>query len=228
MLYLSSCCFMLHSLHVALFPFCTFFHIALFSSFTFFVLYILQVTLFRVGLFFILHYFWVAFFFMLYSFRVALFSCCTLFMPHLFSCNTLFMLFLLCTLLVLHDFSCTHFVLYFFYVTLFSCWTLFMLHFFLVVPLQSILIAPFRHSGQQLYSKETPSKAFSTEICEIFKDIYFEEHLRTTTSKNFSETLSMSKPHNIGILQRMKWLSLLKSEAVVRRCSVKKVVLQIS
>ena len=31
--------------------------------------------------------------------------------------------------------------------------------------------------------KKTPTEVFSCEICEIFKNIYFEEHLRTTTSK---------------------------------------------
>ena len=30
--------------------------------------------------------------------------------------------------------------------------------------------------------KETPTQVFSCEISEIFKNTYFEEHLRTTTS----------------------------------------------
>ena len=30
--------------------------------------------------------------------------------------------------------------------------------------------------------KETPTQVFSCEICEIFKNTYFEEHLRTTDS----------------------------------------------
>ena len=29
----------------------------------------------------------------------------------------------------------------------------------------------------QLYEKETPTQVFSCEICEIFKNTYFEEHL---------------------------------------------------
>ena len=37
-------------------------------------------------------------------------------------------------------------------------------------------------SSLQLYQKETPTQVFSCEICEIFKNTYFEEHLRTTTS----------------------------------------------
>ena len=30
--------------------------------------------------------------------------------------------------------------------------------------------------------KETPTQVFFYEICEIFKNIYFEEHLQTTAS----------------------------------------------
>ena len=37
-------------------------------------------------------------------------------------------------------------------------------------------------SGLQLYQKETPTKLFYCEICEIFKTIYFEEYMRTTAS----------------------------------------------
>ena len=37
--------------------------------------------------------------------------------------------------------------------------------------------------GLQLYQKETPKKAFSCEICEIFKNTYFGKHLRTTASE---------------------------------------------
>ena len=29
----------------------------------------------------------------------------------------------------------------------------------------------------QLFWKETPTQVFSSEICEMFKNIYFEEHL---------------------------------------------------
>ena len=34
----------------------------------------------------------------------------------------------------------------------------------------------------QLYWKGTPTQVFSCEFCEIFKNTYFEEHLRTTAS----------------------------------------------
>ena len=30
----------------------------------------------------------------------------------------------------------------------------------------------------QSYEKETPTQVFSREICEVFKNTYFEEHLR--------------------------------------------------
>ena len=34
----------------------------------------------------------------------------------------------------------------------------------------------------QCYYKETPTQLFSFKICEIFKNIYFEEHMQTTAS----------------------------------------------
>ena len=34
----------------------------------------------------------------------------------------------------------------------------------------------------QLYSKDTPTQVFFCEICEIFKNTYFEEHLWKTAS----------------------------------------------
>ena len=33
------------------------------------------------------------------------------------------------------------------------------------------------------FKKETPTQVFSCEICEIYKNTYFEEHLRTTASE---------------------------------------------
>ena len=39
--------------------------------------------------------------------------------------------------------------------------------------------------------KETPTQVFFCKICEIFKNTYFEEHLRTTASK----LLFREKPH---------------------------------
>ena len=35
-----------------------------------------------------------------------------------------------------------------------------------------------RLGPSQLYYKETPTQGFSYEICEIFKDSFFTEHLR--------------------------------------------------
>ena len=37
-------------------------------------------------------------------------------------------------------------------------------------------------AGLQLYEKETPTQVISCEICEFYKNNYFEEHLRTTAS----------------------------------------------
>ena len=35
--------------------------------------------------------------------------------------------------------------------------------------------------GVQLYLKETPTQVFSCKLCGIFKNAYFEEHLRTAS-----------------------------------------------
>ena len=37
------------------------------------------------------------------------------------------------------------------------------------------------------FLKETPTDVFSCEICDIFKNTYFEKHLRRTASENSSE-----------------------------------------
>ena len=50
----------------------------------------------------------------------------------------------------------------------YQCWGLFL------IKLQERL---------QFYWKETPILVFSYEICEISKNIYFEEHLQTTASE---------------------------------------------
>ena len=47
----------------------------------------------------------------------------------------------------------------------------------------SFLIEP---SGLQLYFKKSPVQVFSCGICENFKNIYFEENLRTTASETCS------------------------------------------
>ena len=36
---------------------------------------------------------------------------------------------------------------------------------------------------KSFFHKETPIQVFPCEICEIFKNTYFEEHLRTTASE---------------------------------------------
>ena len=41
------------------------------------------------------------------------------------------------------------------------------------------------HLGLQLYSKETPIQAFSSEICNNFQSTYFEEHLWTIASVRY-------------------------------------------
>ena len=41
--------------------------------------------------------------------------------------------------------------------------------------------------GIQLYQKETLEQVFSYECCEIFKNPFFEEHLRTTASEYWLE-----------------------------------------
>ena len=46
------------------------------------------------------------------------------------------------------------------------CWS------FFLIKLQAL----------RLHEKEIPTQVFSCEYCEIFKDTYFEEHLRTTAS----------------------------------------------
>ena len=38
--------------------------------------------------------------------------------------------------------------------------------------------------GLQLYLKKTPTQVFYREYCEIFKNTFFENYLRTAASKN--------------------------------------------
>ena len=42
----------------------------------------------------------------------------------------------------------------------------------------------------QPYSKETPAQVFSCEFCEIFKNTYFLEHLRTAACGRFKGIIS--------------------------------------
>ena len=182
-----------------------------------------------------------------------LFSCCTVFMLS-FLC-TLFMLhfsgfvhffhvefFLCCTFFVLYRFHVAPFFVlhcfqilpfaHFFHValfsccTLFSCWTLFScstLHVARFSCCANFMLFFFVCCTPSML--QTPSQVFSCEICEISKNTYFGEHLQIAVSKIFIWTLSMSKSHNIVKLQRMNGLILLRSEAVVQRCSAKIVFL---
>ena len=56
-----------------------------------------------------------------------------------------------------------------------------------------MLESPFNKiAGSQLYLKETPTKVFSCDYCEVFKSNYFEEHLRTAASEKIQTRFSSS------------------------------------
>ena len=46
----------------------------------------------------------------------------------------------------------------------------------------NLFLIKLQPSGLQLYSKEAPTQVFFCEYCEIFKNSYFEEHLRMAAS----------------------------------------------
>ena len=48
-------------------------------------------------------------------------------------------------------------------------------------------------------SKETPTQVFTCEYCEIFKNKYFEKHLRTTASRRFLHNKKASITFNIFV-----------------------------
>ena len=54
------------------------------------------------------------------------------------------------------------------------------------VPQRSPGFVQKKPPGVQLYLKETPTLVFLCEICEFFKNIYFEKHLRKTASVCFT------------------------------------------
>ena len=60
----------------------------------------------------------------------------------------------------------------------------------------SLFLKSCRPSGLQLYLKETPAQVFSCEYCQIFKNTYFEEPLRTAlfTSLNQRQTELLFSP----------------------------------
>ena len=56
--------------------------------------------------------------------------------------------------------------------------------------------------GLHFIKKETPTQVFFCEYCEIFKNTYFEKHLRTTASVNsraavFQESLALPFKRNV-------------------------------
>ena len=227
---LTSCCFFFY---VALISSCTFsvlhfFHNAPFSSFCFLVLYTFCVALFRVP-----HFSFYTIFEQ-HFFRVVLISCCTFSVFHCFH-----------VVPFVHSFHialsscCTLFVLPYFHVTLF-----FMLNCFPVVPFSclSFHLAPFlflplaalcsccTFSGIQasnFVNKRLHHRCFPVKIVKFLRTYISKNTCVRLRQKVFSETLSMSKSHNMVILQRMNGLILLSSEAVIQRCSVKHVFLEI-
>ena len=51
-------------------------------------------------------------------------------------------------------------------------------------PVRSLFLIKFQAGLKACnFIKETPAQAFSYEVCEIFKNTYFEEHLRATASE---------------------------------------------
>ena len=55
-------------------------------------------------------------------------------------------------------------------------------------------------TGKHLCWKENSTQVFSCEICEMFKDAYFEEHLRTTASG-----VSHLELFQMGMKTMFKW-----------------------
>ena len=53
-------------------------------------------------------------------------------------------------------------------------------------PVLGFLYNKVAGPGLQFYSKEAPTLVFSCETCEIFRNIYFEEHLRKIGSIRFT------------------------------------------
>ena len=56
--------------------------------------------------------------------------------------------------------------------------------------------------GLHFIKKETPTQVFFCEYCEIFKNTYFEKHLRTTAFVNsraavFQESLALPFKRNV-------------------------------
>ena len=56
--------------------------------------------------------------------------------------------------------------------------------------------------GLQLYYKETPTQVFPCEFCEVFKNAYFEEHLRRTASESYLKNSVSIQIRKKGILTK--------------------------
>ena len=63
--------------------------------------------------------------------------------------------------------------------------------------MKTTVLESFFNKLEDLYSKVTPKQVFSCEIWEIFKNAYFEEHLRTPASKWFCFLLPLSKLNSL-------------------------------
>ena len=91
----------------------------------------------------------------------------------------------------------------------------------------------------EINKKLTPTQVFSWEFCEIFENIFFAEHLQTTaflltrcSLRFISSHLHLDHLHlirNFGTFSfRAEETELIKTEAVVRRCSIKTLFLKSS
>ena len=63
----------------------------------------------------------------------------------------------------------------------------------------SLFLTKFQVSGLQ-FAKNTPAQEFFCEFCEIFRNIFFTEHLRTTTS------VTTQKSRNQTIYNHQPWV----------------------
>ena len=57
----------------------------------------------------------------------------------------------------------------------------------------------------QLYQKEPPTQVFPCEICDIFKNTYFEEHLRATAPAMAIMDLKFHLQENIITSSEIIW-----------------------
>ena len=68
--------------------------------------------------------------------------------------------------------------------------------------------------GFQFYQKETPTQLFSYEHCKIFKNTYFEEHLKTPAHEyrfTYHFRVLLQRPHFIAVLS-------IKEQRRFKRC----------